>query len=60
MGQVECNGKIIKTYDKCPICGLPFSDWFVWGAWRHCFPCWSKRFRHNIVVLETGEIIRRQ
>lgn len=25
---------------RCPICGLKFSDWFVWGHLRHCYACW--------------------
>ena len=38
---------------------MKFSDWFVWGAYRYCYPCWM-RSGYIKVVLETGKIIDRR
>jgi hypothetical protein len=33
--------------EKCPECGIPFSDWFVWDCFSYCFPCFERtRARH--------------
>jgi hypothetical protein len=33
----------------CPVCLLPFSDWFVWGCWSYCYPCYDAT---GYVILE--------
>ena len=25
--------------EKCPNCGMIFSDWFVWEGLSYCYPC---------------------
>lgn len=45
-----------KLLDKCPNCKHRFSDWFCWGAYRHCFLCWVDS-NYQFTFLEDGRKI---
>lgn len=35
----------------CPKCAIRFSDWFIWGGFCFCYPCWVDS-KHTEVILE--------
>lgn len=48
--------------DKCPNCGMRFSDWFVWPdpkrhmLVRYCYPCGPFRNRSGVYT-EYGDLL---
>lgn len=49
--------RLLLRYGRCLKCKQPFSEWFVWGGLRHCYPCWEDS-GYTQTVLETGKVIR--
>ena len=49
--------RLLLRWGYCVKCKQRFSDWFVWGGVRHCYPCWEAS-GYTRTVLDTGEVIR--
>lgn len=40
--------------ERCPYCNRRFSDWFIWGGYCHCYPCWQDSGFRSIVLEKAG------